>query len=165
MKIFKGLLLSILASMPLFAMSNEEAAAAGIMASVGIIMLFLIIYIAIVIFFVKAQNRLIDVLTVNNEHIVTSKVWTWTQLIPLWSYVATGISIVKLTNQFDTFTQEKNIQLDAVNQYKPVWGWLFLGFSVAGALIPLVGLVALVFFIIYWININTVVKAVNNTNK
>jgi heme/copper-type cytochrome/quinol oxidase subunit 2 len=165
MKIIKGLLLSILAALPAIAMSDEEAAAAGVMTAMGIGFLFLIIYIAIVIFFVKAQNRLIDTLEVNNKYIKTGKVWTWTQLIPLWSYVATGVSIAKITNQFDTYVQEKNIQINPSNQYKPVWGWLFLGFSVAGMIIPLVGFVALAFFIIYWININSVVKSIKNVNS
>ncbi len=165
MKITKGSLLSMLASIPVFAMSDEEAAAAGIMAAAGMGLLFLLIYIVIVIFFVKAQNRLIDTLEVENEYIKTGKVWTWTQLIPLWSYVATGVSIAKITNQFDTYVQEKNIQVNPSNQYKPVWGWLFLGFSVAGAVIPLVGFAALAFFIIYWVNINSVVKAIKYSNN
>ncbi len=148
----------------LLASNNETAIIAGIIgfgiliwASIAVVMLF----------FILTQNKLIDILKLKNIENTMSKVWTWTQLIPLWVYVAQVLAIIKISEQYESYINENNIKIYKITEYKPLWGWLFLVFGVVSIFMPLLGIVALVFWILYWVNITAVTKSIRyyNLNK
>jgi len=117
-------------------------------------------FIIIAILYIISQNKFIDSLKINNSKLETNKVWTWTQLIPIWSIVAQIIALIKMTDQYKNFLIEKNITSSEITEYKPLWGWLFIGFIIISAIIPFASILALVFSIMYWVNISNTRKSI-----
>jgi hypothetical protein len=156
MKNFKSVLIALLLSTTYLSASDIDG---NIM---GYTILILIPFILISILYIISQNKLIDALQTNNIQLRTNKIWTWTQLIPIWSLVAQIVAIVKMTEQYKVFLKEKNIRPNEVKEYKPLWGWLFMGFMIASMLIPFLGIMTLIFWIIYWINIYGARKSIQH---
>lgn len=141
----------VLASTSLFA--SDDGAAVFAAGLIGFMALIWIAVAVVTVFFILAQNKLIDTAELNDPDLHTGKVWTWTQLIPVWSYAAQAVTIVKLTEQYKRFVDENNIEAYQIAEYKPIWGWLLLGFGAASMVMPFLGVFALVFLILYWMNI------------
>ena len=152
MKTMSSLVGLILVSTNLFA--RDDGSAAVLTGLIGFVALIWISVAVVMVFFILTQNKLIDAIALNNHEMNTAKVWTWTQLIPIWTYVAQAVTIVKLTEQYKHFLNENKIEVYNVSEYKPLWGWLGLGFGAISMVAPFFGMVAFVFLILYWINIH-----------
>ena len=127
---------------------------------IGYGLLILIIFGSISILYIISQNKLIDILKIDDAKFKTHKLWTWTQLIPIWSFVAQIVTIVKMSDQYKVFIKEKNIKSTDISEYKPLWGWLFIGFSIFSMIIPFFIIISFLFWIIYWVNINNTRKSI-----
>jgi hypothetical protein len=140
-------------------MSEDEAA--GILALLGIgimgLMVIMLFGFIITIFFIISQNRLIDAMAKDENSIPVNKAWTWTQLIPLWNYIALAVSISKLSNQYQEYVSKKGAPSTAFN---PTMGWVYFVASVISLFIGFAWVVALIFWIVYWINISGTTKCI-----
>ncbi len=153
---------------PMLAMSDDEAAGAAVAAAMGGAMLILVIGIVITIFFLVAESAFVDTIKTSNPLLNTSKVWIWTQLIPLWNIVATPVTLLKIEKQFAAFVQEHHLTESDIKYYNSVWGWLWFGGNVASIFLPVFGIVGLIGLIGFWVHINSVKKSIimrqiNNT--
>ena len=156
MKNLKLMLITLLLSaIPIYASDIDSTI-------IGYVLLILIPFIIIFILYIISQNKLIDILKTDDVKLKTHKLWTWTQLIPLWSFVAQIVAIVKMTDQYKGFIREKDIKPDEISEYKPLWGWLFIGFSILSMVIPFLAIIAFIFGIIYWINISSTTKSIQH---
>lgn len=150
----------LFASTALFANEQQEqAAAAAALMGVGIaaVLGFFVVWIIVSIFFIMAQNKLIDAFGKTNNTPPISKVWTWTQLIPLWSIVALIMSITKFSAEYKTYVAKYG---EASKPYNPTWGWIVIGSWAVSLVFGLAGIVMFAFWIVYWVNIAGATKAI-----
>lgn len=124
--------------------------------AIGIFVIFAAL-IVVWIFFIISQNKLINALAAENQTMPVSKVWTWTQIIPIWGLVALAVSIVKIGAQHDAYT-EKHGALS--KPYKPTLGWAYLISIIVSGIIPFIGIITLIIWIVYWVNIAGATKSI-----
>jgi hypothetical protein len=86
----------------------------------------------------------------------TSGVWIWTQLIPLWALIAIPVTLMKLNSQFQAYINENKLQPHEVKPYNNTWGWVWFGGMIGSLVFPLLGIVALVGLIGFWVHISGV---------
>jgi len=125
-----------------------------------LIAFIIILFIILIILFINSQNNLIDVLAVEDRSARTSKFWTWSQIVPIWSVIAQIVAIIKITNQYHAFVRENSIFYGEIDEYQPIWGWLYIGFGLASLFFKPFAVIAFIFFIMYWINISRTTKSV-----
>ena len=149
-------------SISLMAMTDDEAQqAATAMAAGGTILLMLFVMLIVEIFFLAAQHSFVKTIRVANPTLNTSPVWIWTQLIPIWSFVAIPVTLIKIDKQFSAFVQENRLDESQIKFYSNTWGWVWYIGSVLSIFIPIMGLVSLAGVIGFWVHINGVKKSVN----
>lgn len=160
MKFLKTLLmvfgLSLVVVTPVLAMSDDS----GVGAAIGIVAVFFIVGIVVTIFFLLAQSSFVDTIQTSNPLVNTSKVWIWTQLIPIWSLIAIPVTLLKINTQFQVFVQEKGYTQSDIKYYTSLWGWIWFGGNIASILIPVMGIVSLVGVIGFWVHLNSVKKSI-----
>ncbi len=130
--------------------------------SYGYAFLILILFIIIYILYIISQNKLIDTLKTDDDKFKTHTFWTWTQLIPLWSFVAQVVALVQMTDQYEVFIKENNIKPSEISEYKPIWGWFSIGASVLSSLLPSLFIIAIGLWIVYWVNISSTTKSIQH---
>ena len=87
-------------------------------------------------------------------------IWIWTQIIPIWSLIATPIALIKLDAQYKRYTNEQNISNNPqLVQYKNIWGWVWFGGMILSIGVDFFAIVAIVGFIGYWVHISKVTKS------
>ena len=123
-------------------------------------LLIIVASIVITVLFLKAQSSFVDVIETSNPQLNTSKVWIWTQIIPIWALVAIPVTLLKINTQFQAFVQENNLGLNDVTYYSNVWGWVWFGANIASIFVPLAGIISFVGIIGFWIHINSVKKSI-----
>jgi len=122
---------------------------------------FLIIsFVIILILYINSQNEFIDILKIEDREARTSKFWTWSQLVPIWMIVAQIVTIMKLTKQYQAFIRENSIFYGEIEEYQPVFGWLYIGFALLGFMSKIFAILAIIFFIAYWSNILKTTKSI-----
>ena len=121
-----------------------------------IILALIVVFIIPIVLFFNSQVKLAKKMRTSDFEMNTGSGWIWTQIIPLWSLVATPVTLTKLNKQFHVYTEENN--LSPLVKYDNLWGWIWYGSTIASAIIPFAGLIALVGFIGYWIHIVKVRK-------
>lgn len=144
-----------------FDMNQEEAAGLmgmimgiGIIGIIGVFAIFIIVW----VFFIISQNNLIDAMSAKDSSVEpVSKAWTWTQLIPIWSIVALAVSIAKINAQHQEYVQHNGA---SAKPFNAMWGWAYLISVVVSSFLPFLGVVALVFLILYWVNIVGATKSI-----
>ncbi len=124
-----------------------------------IILAFMIVFILPIILFFSSQVKLAKTMRTSDIEMNTGSGWIWTQIIPLWSLVATPVTLIKLNQQFLVYIEENN--LSPVVKYNNLWGWIWYGGTIASAIIPFAGLIAIVGFIGYWIHVVKVREGLN----
>lgn len=146
----------------LFAMGpdgDQEAAMAAAlgMGVMAMVLIFFVVWLIVSLLFIMSQNKLIDALAHGSSSMPISKVWTWTQLIPVWSIVALIVSIVKLSAAYKEYVAKHG---ESSKPYNPTWGWIMIGSWVISLVFAPVGFVMFIFWIIYWVNIAGAHKAI-----
>lgn len=130
----------------------------------GASLVFLVLSLVVTILFIMSQKKLADKFQNINETDKISSVWLWTQLIPLWGYIALVVTAVKLDEQNKIYAKNKGIEK---GPFKVSYVYWYVGMILA-SLIPVINIITivanLVLFIFVWVNISKSAKALSNTN-
>lgn len=154
-------------SSPMFA-SDDAANAIGMVSAM--MLFFFLLWLVVNIMFLLTQSKFAKSMQTSNEQKNTSAVWIWTQLIPLWAFIAIPVTLMKLNEQFKLYMVENDLNGNpSVKEYNNTWGWVWFGGSVLSLIIPFAGLIGLVGVIGFWIHIagvkNSLVLAKQNKSQ
>lgn len=69
-------------------------------AILGIAAVFYVGMIVVTILFLLAQSKFVKSMNTSNEFNNTSAAWIWTQLIPIWNFVAIPVTLLKINKQY-----------------------------------------------------------------
>lgn len=111
------------------------------------------------ILFILSQQKLAKALVTANSDEQIHLAWLWTQLIPIWSYIALVVTAVKLDEQTKLYnkTHPKKLKFKASLVY-----W-YVGLSLLN-IVPVINIIAgiatIVIFIIIWANITKSTKII-----
>jgi len=136
-------------------------------AILGMAAIFYIGLLAVTVLFLLAQSKFVKSMNTSNEFYNTSVVWIWTQLIPIWNFVAIPVTLSKINKQYQFYVEENKIQSNSnIKPYDSLWGWIWFGGSVGSIFVPLLAIVSLVGIIGFWVHISNVKSSlVLNTNN
>ena len=115
------------------------------------------------VMFILTQQKLNNVLAEKNEVPKIHGVWFWTQLLPLWSYIALIVVAIKLDEQIKKYQNNyyKNLKFKRVTVY-----W-YVGFTVLN-FIPVINILttilSMILFIIIWSNMSKTTKQILGEN-
>lgn len=105
-----------------------------------------IIYFIVAIFYLLSLAKAAKSIRTNNPVTYVSRVWVWTQLIPLWNLVAFIMYNAKMSAAVAVYNNENNTSI----VYPVCLGWAIL-FSFLYAWVPVLGwIAAVVVFIMFW---------------
>lgn len=117
----------------------------------GAFLVFLLIFI---LFLLSMSKMAISIRTENPETYV-SRVWVWTQLIPLWGFIAFIVFHIKMQSRSVVFEKDHNLEIKHLG-YPTVSGW-FYALNPLYIWFPLVGVIVyLVMFIVFWVKVTGV---------
>lgn len=120
----------------------------------GLVIVVLIVAIVVFILFLLTLSKFTDAVESQKPETLINKAWVWTQLIPIWGFIAMIVFHVKATAAVRAFEVELNEPFNSI-QYPVVVGWFYV-LAPLYAWIPFVGGIAsLVMFIIYWVQISS----------
>ncbi|AJI56320.1 putative membrane protein [Francisella philomiragia] len=111
------------------------------------------------VLFILSQQKLAKALVTINSSEQIHPAWLWTQLIPIWSYIALVVTAVKLDEQTKLYNQTHEKQL----KFKASLIYWYVGLTLLN-LVPviniIVGIATIVIFIIIWANITKSCKVI-----
>lgn len=149
----------IVSCIPLFALDGEEVFSIVIKSLIGI---FIVLFV-INIFFLRSQYLFSKSMQLNNKTKEISNIWIWTQLIPLWNFIAILFTLIKLDEHYNEYILENNLlNSSSIIQYNKTWGWIWYIGSILTFIIPFAGLVSLIGLIGFWIHISKVRKSLQS---
>lgn len=124
--------------------------------SFGLIIIVIISFIVSVMF-IMSQQKLVRKLSQKDQEFVINKAWLWTQLIPVWSYIALVIVTIKIDEQIKIHNKTSNTKL----KFKATTVYWYVGLTFL-SFVPLLNflttIVSLILFIIVWSNISQTTK-------
>ncbi|KFJ43609.1 hypothetical protein IBE48_05690 [Francisella philomiragia] len=111
------------------------------------------------VLFILSQQKLAKALVTINSGEQIHPAWLWTQLIPIWSYIALVVTAVKLDEQTKLYNQthEKKLKFKASLVY---WYVGLTLLNVIPVINIIVGIATIVIFIIIWANITKSTKVI-----
>ncbi|MEY8714429.1 hypothetical protein AB9G26_03980 [Francisella philomiragia] len=111
------------------------------------------------VLFILSQQKLAKALVTINSSEQIHPAWLWTQLIPIWSYIALVVTTVKLDEQTKLYNQthEKKLKFKASLVY---WYVGLTLLNVVPVINIIVGIATIVIFIIIWANITKSTKVI-----
>ncbi|AEI36289.1 hypothetical protein [Francisella salina] len=111
------------------------------------------------VLFILSQQKLAKALVTVNSGEQIHPAWLWTQLIPIWSYIALVVTAVKLDEQTKLYNQthEKKLKFKASLVY---WYVGLTLLNVVPVINIIVGIATIVIFIIIWANISKSTKII-----
>ncbi|MBY7733569.1 hypothetical protein [Francisella philomiragia] len=111
------------------------------------------------VLFILSQQKLAKALITINSGEQIHPAWLWTQLIPIWSYIALVVTAVKLDEQTKLYNQthEKKLKFKASLVY---WYVGLTLLNVVPVINIIVGIATIVIFIIIWANITKSTKVI-----
>lgn len=111
------------------------------------------------VLFILSQQKLAKALITINSGEQIHPAWLWTQLIPIWSYIALVVTAVKLDEQTKLYNQthEKKLKFKASLVY---WYVGLTLLNVVPVINIIVGIATIVMFIIIWANITKSTKII-----
>lgn len=132
-----------------------EAAGAGM----GLILLIPII---IWIGFMLSLNKLVNVVRTDSlPQTFVSKVWVWTQIIPIWGFIALVVFNIKADAAVRALETKLDLPFKTIS-YPATIGWIVI----LGALyvwIPIVGTLALIIcMVLYWVKVSATSKQIES---
>ncbi|WP_246572798.1 hypothetical protein [Francisella salimarina] len=109
------------------------------------------------VLFILSQQKLAKALITVNSGEQIHPAWLWTQLIPIWSYIALVVTAVKLDEQTRLYNQthEKKLKFKASLVY---WYVGLTLLNIVPVINIIVGIATIVIFIIIWANITKSTK-------
>ncbi|WP_432773794.1 hypothetical protein [Francisella salimarina] len=111
------------------------------------------------VLFILSQQKLAKALVTVNSGEQIHPAWLWTQLIPIWSYIALVVTAVKLDEQTKLYNQthEKKLKFKASLVY---WYVGLTLLNIVPVINIIVGIATIVIFIIIWANITKSTKII-----
>lgn len=111
------------------------------------------------VLFILSQQKLAKALITVNSGEQIHPAWLWTQLIPIWSYIALVVTAVKLDEQTRLYNQthEKKLKFKASLVY---WYVGLTLLNIVPVINIIVGIATIVIFIIIWANITKSTKII-----
>nr|MBK2252380.1 hypothetical protein [Francisella philomiragia] len=111
------------------------------------------------VLFILSQQKLAKALVTVNTGEQIHPAWLWTQLIPIWSYIALVVTAVKLDEQTKLYNQthEKKLKFKASLVY---WYVGLTLLNVVPVINIIVGIATIIIFIIIWANITKSTKII-----
>lgn len=111
------------------------------------------------VLFILSQQKLAKALVTVNSGEQIHPAWLWTQLIPIWSYIALVVTAVKLDEQIKLYNQthEKKLKFKASLVY---WYVGLTLLNVVPVINIILGIATIVIFIIIWANITKSAKII-----
>ncbi|MBK2093616.1 hypothetical protein IB683_06795 [Francisella philomiragia] len=111
------------------------------------------------VLFILSQQKLAKALVTINSGEQIHPAWLWTQLIPIWSYIALVVTAVKLDEQTKLYNQthEKKLKFKASLVY---WYVGLTLLNVVPVINIIVGIATIIIFIIIWANITKSTKII-----
>ena len=132
----------------------------------GLIILLLITALLTSVFFILAQQKLVKRFSLVNDTSRISSLWLWSQLIPIWSYIALIVTANHLKQQDDTFIN-KSQNKEKGSNFKASYSYWYVG-SIVLTMIPsisiIAGLVNMIMFVVVWTNISKSTKFLIKTS-
>lgn len=131
---------------------------------VGIVftIVILIVMLGVFVAFLLSLSKLVEEIR-DNDLLPTyiHKAWIWTQLIPIWSFIAFLVLNIKLDAAARAIESKHNLSFKYIT-YPSILGWIIsLGFFYTW--IPIIGFIAFsVCMIMYWVKISATIKQLNN---
>lgn len=123
-------------------------------------MMFFIVISVVTIIFLVSQHAFAKSMQTSVYMKNTNPGWIWTQLIPIWSFVAIPVTLLKLNEQFKQYVTENNFTANEhLKYYSNVWGWIWYGGTVLGMFVPFFYIISIVGLIGFWIHIMDVKKS------
>lgn len=103
--------------------------------------------------FMLSLNRLVNVVRTDNlSQTFINKVWVWTQIIPIWGFIALIVFNIKADAAVRALETKFQMPFKTIS-YPATLGWVVI----LGALyswIPIIGTLALfVFMILFWVKV------------
>ena len=125
----------------------------------GLIVLLFITVLLTSVFFILAQQKLIKRFRiVNHDAPQINILWLWSQLIPIWSYIALIVTANHLKQQDAIFYKVQNKEK---GRFKVNYTYLYVG-SIILTMIPPISIIAslvnMVMFVVVWANISKTTK-------
>jgi len=122
------------------------------------------ISITIGILFLLSQHKLVNTVRKNGvPETFINLAWVWTQLIPIWGFIAIIVYHVKMINAIRILEIENKLSLNTLT-YPVAVGWLYI-FGFLYIWVPIIGsIVYFVIFVIFWIKIVSVRKQIKMLN-
>lgn len=111
------------------------------------------------VLFILSQQKFAKALVTINSGEQIHPAWLWTQLIPIWSYIALVVTAVKLNEQTKLYNQmhEKKLKFKASLVY---WYVGLTLLNVVPVINIIVGIATIIIFIIIWANITKSTKII-----
>ncbi|GAB4223035.1 MAG: hypothetical protein Kow0076_5090 [Francisella sp.] len=120
------------------------------------IVVLIITSLVVSVFFILAQQKLSKYLSVINKNEKINPLWLWTQLIPIWSYIALIVTAIKLNDQIKLYNQLYEHKL--VFKISIIYWYVILSFL---SLMPLtmvlnivIAITTIILFVLIWSNIS-----------
>ncbi|MEY8765587.1 MULTISPECIES: hypothetical protein [Francisella] len=111
------------------------------------------------VLFILSQQKLAKALVTVNSGEQIHPAWLWTQLIPIWSYIALVVTAVKLDEQTKLYNQTHKKKL----KFKASLVYWYVGLTLLN-IVPviniIVGIATIAIFIIIWANISKSTKII-----
>lgn len=120
-------------------------------AGIGLFM-FLAIFL-IWLGFMLSLNKLVNIIRTDNlPQTFVSKIWVWTQIIPLWGFVALIVYNIKVDTAVRSLETEFNLPFKSIT-YPATIGWIVI-LGVLYSWIPVIGtIVLLICMILFWVKV------------
>ncbi|RXI37864.1 hypothetical protein CRU99_11595 [Malaciobacter mytili] len=87
-----------------------------------------------------------------------NSLWIWTQIIPIWSFVAIPITLIKINKQVKAYLKENNLE----NTYNPSYGWIWFLTSIISLPFSPFLIISLISFILFYKHLGKVEKSLKS---
>ncbi|AEB27822.1 hypothetical membrane protein [Francisella cf. novicida Fx1] len=128
-----------------------------IIIQISFVVMIIASFVISVLFILSQQKLVNNIAKANNTTNKIHGAWLWTQLIPIWTYIALAITAVKLDEQCKAYEAKYTIKL----KFKAPFVYWYIGMTILN-LVPILNIVttivSLVLFIVVWSNISNTTK-------
>lgn len=129
-------------------------------AATGLGLLVLLIPFLIWVGFMLSLNNLVNVIRTDGlPQTFVSKIWVWTQIIPIWGFIALIVFNIKADTAVRALESDLKLPFKQI-KYPATIGWIVI-LGVLYAWIPVVGTLALIIcMILYWVKVSSTSKQI-----
>ncbi len=120
-----------------------------------LLLLTFVVLVLTICIFILILKQLGFIKKINKE---INSLWIWTQIIPVWSFVAIPITLIKINKQVKAYLKENNLE----NTYKPSYGWIWFLTSIISLPFSPFLIISLISFILFYKHLGKVEKSLKS---